>query len=108
MSGRSGGNDPPPPARPCKELQALTTLNSPDPQILKEIKVNDCLTVKAHTIGKQKILAAFRGQEVAGSITDAMAERFLDCIAKGFKYKATVIAIKGGRCEISIELGTCK
>jgi len=108
MSGSSSGGSSPPTAQPCRDLEILTTLNSPDPQVLKKLKANDCLTVKAHAVGKQKVLAAFHGNDVAGAITDAMASRFLECLAKGSKYKATVISIKGGRCDVSIDHGSCE
>jgi hypothetical protein len=108
MSGNNGDSNPPPPPTACKDLQVITVLNSPNPAVLLTLKKGDCLTVKALTMGNQKVLAAFKDQEVAGSITDRSAPRFLSCIAKGFKYKATVLAIAGGRCDISIEYGTCK
>jgi hypothetical protein len=104
MSGSSGGgnwvNEP---SDDCAKLSGVTTLNSPDKDVLKTIKKNDELEIRARQSGKSVVIEAIHNGKVAGTITSSIIQRLAECMEKGFKYVADVIEdVKGGACKVRV------
>lgn len=101
MSGSGGGGGPATPDTQvdCVSLIFRTTLNSPDPTVVSNLKRRDVLQVSPKT-SKGPIEATTDAGEVAGSITAGQMMRLLQCIDDGFEYVAVVLSISGGRVEV--------
>jgi hypothetical protein len=78
-----------------------TTLNSPNPAVVSQLKARDVLQVSPKS-SKGPIEAITDAGEVAGSITAGQMMRLLQCIDDGFEYVAVVLSISGGRVEIEV------
>jgi len=106
MSGgdSTGGGFDPGVEISCSTLFEKTILNSPKPQVLAKIKVNDLLNLQLMPSGASKVLVAMTQEgEVAGSITSSKLPKLIHCIEyEHFSYIATVDRVDGGRCEITI------
>jgi len=84
----------------CASLFEKTIINSPDPDVVDELKIGDVLHV---TLGdKREILVVTDSGDTAGSITSARMLDFINCIEKGFSYVAIVKAVAGGRTDVEI------
>ena len=84
----------------CASLFETTIINSPDPDVISKLTVNDNLAV---TLDAKRILKVVTdSNEIAGSITSARMLQIIDCIEQGFSYIAIVKSISGGRVEIEI------
>lgn len=105
MSGSGGGggdwiNEP---SDDCAKLSAVTTLNSPDKDVLKDIKKGDVLEIRLRPSGKSVIVEALHHGKVAGTITSSIIQRLAECIEKGYLYVADVIDdVKGGICKVRV------
>lgn len=105
MSGSSGGggdwiNEP---TDDCAKLSEVTTLNSPDKDVLKNVKKNDELEIRLRPSGKSVIVEALHQEQVAGTITSSIIQRLAECIEKNYKYVAEVIEdVKGGVCKVRV------
>jgi hypothetical protein len=102
MSG--GGGDTPyggPRGGPpdCRIVERVI-LNSPNPRVLANLKLGDELTVKV--VGASLVAEPSVGPPAAGALTPARLGDLIDCIAKGNVYKAVVVALAGGRCDVEI------
>jgi len=105
MSGPSGngGNWVSPPGDDCSKLSEVTTLNTPDREVLKEIKKTDELEIRVRRSGNSVIIEAVHKGRVAGTITSSIIQRLAECMEKGFKYVADVIEdVKGGACKVRV------
>lgn len=96
-SGGSGGN---PVRNLCEFLFETTILNSPNPDVLKELSQDDVLEVGL--VDQGRVLAVIYKSSVAGSITSPKLINFIECIQAGFEYVAIVASINGGQCQVTI------
>jgi hypothetical protein len=102
-SGGGGGNWVNEPTDDCSKLSEVTTLNSPDKDVLKTIKKNDELEIRLRPAGKSAIVEALHQGKVAGTITSSIIQRLAECMEKDFKYVAEVIEdVKGGACKVRV------
>ena len=105
MSGPSGGggnwvNEP---TDDCAKLSEVTTLNSPDKDVLKTIKKNDELEIRLRPTGKSPVVEALHQGKVAGTITSSIIQRLAECMEKDFKYVAVVLEdVKGAVCKVRV------
>lgn len=105
MSGPSGSdsdwvNEP---TDDCAKLSEITTLNSPDKDVLKTIKKNDELEIRLRPSEKSVIVEALHKGKVAGTITSSVIQRLAECMENNFKYVAEVIdEVKGGACKVRV------
>ncbi|NJD90724.1 MAG: hypothetical protein FIA91_04285 [Geobacter sp.] len=106
MSGGdySGGGYDPEVEVSCSMLIDNTVLNSPKPEVIAKLKVDDVLDLQLIPSGAAKVLTAVTIQgEVAGSITSSLLSKIIRCIeVEHFSYVAIVKDISGGRCEVII------
>jgi hypothetical protein len=106
MSGGGGGGgiDAPPPGgggADCEKLHEETTLNSPNPAVVRALRVGDILSLRARAPRGPLIAVTEDSQEV-GSITSALLARVLACITEGHEYVAEVRRISGGRVDVEV------
>lgn len=99
-NGNGGGPSTPDDTVDCAKLFDKTVINSPDPKVIKSLKVGDVLSVTV--TGKRVIQVVTENGETAGSITSMRMLQFIECIEKGFAYVAIVKSLSGGRCEVEI------
>lgn len=98
--GSSGGYEP-----DCSSLQMMTVLNSPQPQVLRQLSKGDRLAIELERTGSARIVVAkFKGF-AAGSITGSLLARLIECLEHGEPFSAVVLSVKGGRCEVRVEYG---
>lgn len=94
--GSSGGD-----ADPC-DIDKKTILNSPNPAVLRTLRVGEILDVVVAT-SPRRILQAMTGSNVAGSITFPEMGQVINCIEKeGETFKAEVVSINGGQCHVRV------
>lgn len=98
--GRSGGGAGDGGSDPC-DIDKKTILNSPDPAILKTLKVGEVLKVEVAS-GARKILEAKKGGNVAGSVTFPEMGQVIECIESGEAFEAEVVSISGGQCQVRV------
>jgi hypothetical protein len=103
MSGSSGGGPygggPSGPVVDCKIIEK-TILNSPNKAVLGQLKVGDDLDVLLQA--NNVLVAQPKSGPPAGSLTPARLADLIDCMTRGFKYRAIVQKISGGRCDVEI------
>src|SRR5438309_4877197 len=85
----------------CKSLAINTNLASPDPVVVATLAVGDELAVEfVPPTGPLRAVTAIG--DVAGVLLPADIVQLIDCISKGIRYKARVISITGGNCQVLI------
>lgn len=80
----------------------ITILNSPVQAVIAKLKVGTVLGLRLAP-GNMRRLEAVHNGVIAGAITSPAMAQIIACIGQGHTYKATVLSIAGGRCEIRIE-----
>jgi hypothetical protein len=102
-SGGGGGGWVSEPTDDCAKLSEVTTLNSPDKEVLKTIEKKDVLDIRLRPSGKSAIVEALHEGRVAGTITSSITQRLAECMEKNFEYVAEVIEdVKGGACKVRV------
>jgi hypothetical protein len=84
---------------PCNGLVINTQLSSPDEDVLRMITVGDELRIG---LVDSYILAAFYENDVVGVIVNKEILNIMMCMEQGFKFRARVRNLVGGRCSITI------
>lgn len=114
MSG-SGGSSPPRGSNgnggsvDCASLVVDTTLNSPEPLVVKTLKKGDKLAVELGRSpqGRDFLLAKTLSGQVAGSLTPPRVLDIMNCLKSGHSYIAEVLADPtGGECRVRIRTGS--
>jgi hypothetical protein len=105
MSGSGGGGtwaDERPSS--CDSLSVVTTLNSPNKDVLKGIKPKDVLDIIVVKQNNAVVVQALHNGNVAGSVTATIVQKLAECVDEGYNYVADVIEIEGGACKIRIHV----
>ena len=108
MSGSSGSSFSPTVDVACEALRVKTVLNSPDPAIVGQLQKGNCLEVAIERHGAREVVVARWQGQVAGSITAASFIKIIECLKAGEPFRATVLAVAGGRCDVEITYGACR
>lgn len=102
MSGRDP--DPTPPPTPSCRSSRKAPLNSPQPGVAGNLKVNDRLFVYLDKSSGRAILQVRDASgAVAGSLTFLGHLALIDCIEQGYSYEALVLSISGGAIQLRID-----
>jgi len=100
-SNYGGGNGDDTPS--CETLVVRTFLSSPDPSVIRSLKVGDVLTV---TLQQQSdvdmLLAVDSFGKVSGSLVPRYFAKFVSCIRDGTNYVAVVQDLNGGQVLVEI------
>ena len=102
MSGSGGGSgyDSGVPTD-CQLLSIKTQLASPKPAVIAKLKVGDILDVQlTPPVGPVQLVTS--GGEVAGAVLPPDIAKLIQCISDDNEYKAKVLEIKGGNCQVLI------
>jgi len=103
MSGSGGGGWAPAPTQSdCGSLSQITTLNSPQIEVLAQLQSGIILDIVLLQKGKVAIVQAVYQGSVAGTITSSIIQRIAECIDSGFEYVAEVLDITGGACKVKV------
>ncbi|MBN8667352.1 MAG: hypothetical protein J0M30_07595 [Chitinophagales bacterium] len=89
------------PIADCKHISIKTNVTSPDPTVLKTLKVGDYLDVELQT-ATGPLIAVASGNRRLGSIFTTNPKMLIDCIVKGHIYHARILKIDGADCQILI------
>lgn len=82
-----------------------TVLNSPNPTVITDLRVGNVLWVELEDAqSRRRLVVKTEVGDIAGAITSTRIADIIECIQKGFSYKAEVLAINAGRVEIEIRL----
>lgn len=103
MSGSSGGSFgggfAPEPT--CEKILIRTQLASPRADVIDDLAKDDVLDVVLGGPTGPLTAQTYDG-EIAGAILISDPASLIRCINDGFNFKAKVIAITGGDCQVSI------
>jgi len=102
MSGSGGGSGHETSSpKNCESLSIKTQLASPKPTVISKLKIGDFLTIDL-TPPRGPVQAITGDGEIAGAILSPTIAQLIECINDGHIYKAKVLEIKGGNCQILI------
>lgn len=100
------GSSPSPTPTPTPSCLTVRTapLNSPQPNVVANLKPNDRLFVHLAKTGGRAILQVrdWSG-EVAGSLTFLGHLHLIECIEQGHSYAAVVLSVSGANVQLRIE-----
>jgi hypothetical protein len=96
-SGSNGGGIPDHDSGICQPIYKSISLLSPDKQVLSKLKVGNELEFEIISNGEIKSLRVKYENRVAGSIIK-YATQIINCIEKGYFYKAVITDLEGGTC----------
>ena len=94
---RGNGGDP------CACFADRVVLASPKQKVIVKLQVKQILKVELSDNNKPPVLAITKDNEVAGAIIPSDLSTLVDCIKKGYSYKAKVVKIDGASCTVDIE-----
>ncbi|WP_449435496.1 hypothetical protein [Pedobacter steynii] len=89
-----------PATRDCGDLQIKIHLASPDPDVIKDLGINDVLRLTLKT-STGPVVASYDGK-VAGAILTTDPGFLISCISQGYGYSARVVSLTGGDCQVAI------
>lgn len=90
-------------ADPCV-LEDVTTLNSASLIGLRTVRVGDDLEVAFIEGPPRKLVVLDQKNQVLGTITSRSMLQIMECIQAGRSYRAYVLAVNGGACQVRIRL----
>ncbi len=103
MSGNSGGGSPSfsRESKDCTTLSIRTHIASPNPAVISKLKIGDILeVVLTPPTGPVQVITSKK--DIAGSLLPPDIAQLIQCIVDGHSYKAKVIEINGGNCQVLI------
>lgn len=98
----SSGWSPTVPSSPCERINIRAGVNSPQAEALKDIKLNDVLTLSLQQTPQISIIVS-SDSHVVGSLTGPTIIQLINCIENGHQYSATVVDLDGGSCVVQVE-----
>ncbi|TXF82498.1 hypothetical protein FUA23_21810 [Neolewinella aurantiaca] len=107
MSGGGGGSIPTinrpggGGAEDCGSLRIITSVASPDSDVLVDVSEGDILNVRTLSNEGPVIIETPDGR-VVGSVLSREMIRLISCINNGIEFNAVVNSISDGRCVIEI------
>ncbi|MGV8131393.1 MAG: hypothetical protein ACP5N7_04830 [Candidatus Pacearchaeota archaeon] len=101
MSGSNNGPFDYGTSESCEFLSIKTQVASPDPAVLRKISTTTILNVVLQNPTGPVELHT-KDKEVVGAVIPSEIAKLIQCISDGYSYKAKVLKITGGNCEILI------
>lgn len=84
----------------CKSIKFNTRLQKPT-AVVRTLLVGDELSLRHVNTELQALNTA--GQ-VCGSIVSTLNSKLIECIGKGYSYKAVVYSIAGSACDVTVQI----
>ena len=102
MSGNNGNGSGPhdPHELDCSTLSFNTTVNSPNPEVIAMISVQQQLELRL--LGEIVVVGIPRTQDVLGSVNHTNTLRLIECMREGHDYVAVVREIQDGLVRIQV------
>ncbi|MBS4064725.1 MAG: hypothetical protein KGZ74_09210 [Chitinophagaceae bacterium] len=102
MSGSNGGSGfAPTSPKDCNTLKIYTQLASPDSLLVGKLKIGEILAIRLiPPTGPVHVLN--NSGEIVGAILSKDVAKLIECISDGHEYRAKVLDIKGGNCQVII------
>ena len=102
MSGSNGNGGEPhdPHELDCSALSFNTTLNSPKPEVVAVIEVQQQLEIRLQ--GNIVVVGIPGTQDVLGSINHTNTLRLVECMREGYEYVATIREIQDGLVRVLV------
>lgn len=85
----------------CKDINIITNIATPNPEVLANIEVGDYLDITLRT-ATGPIIASTGAGDIVGSILTMSISQLINCINDGFEYHGRVMSKDGGDCKILI------
>ena len=85
----------------CKDISIKTNVISPDPSVLRTVKVGDFLNIELQSATGPLIAVTIK-LEILGSIFTTNPRVLIDCIIDGYKYQGRILKLDGADCQIII------
>lgn len=103
MSGSGNGSNggSPGSSTRCQDINTITHIATPNPQILEKVKVGDYLDLTLRT-STGPIQAVTNTGEIVGSILTVTISQLINCINEGVQFHAKVLSKNGGDCKVLI------
>lgn len=86
---------------PCVLVEE-TTLNSPVPATIGNLKAGDVLSVSLERGPPLRVVVRTASGLTAGSITGAKLPQIIACLEAGVSYKAEVVAVKAAAVRVRV------
>lgn len=101
-SGGGGGGGDYPAVERCEDLVIDTQLSSPKPAVVNGLKKGDVLQVAVQTVGSTAVVVVTHQGQLAGGLASPEIQRLRECINKGVRYIATVVAKNAGQVTVRV------
>lgn len=85
----------------CETLIIRTSMSSPKPAVLKNLKANDILLVELEN-DTGPVLLKTKDKELAGSVVSGQLIRLIQCLTAGYSYIAIIKSIEKGKVDIEV------
>jgi hypothetical protein len=108
MTGSRRQRPRPPEDVPCNAVNFSTALTSPKPAVIAGLTAGDCLSVELVLENRRKVVVAKAGQNIAGSITNTIHIRLVECLEAGEPFHAIIDSVSGGHCVVRVAHGPCR
>lgn len=86
----------------CAKIHRTTTVISPEPSILKEVKKGSVGKLRLGVGARQPVEIVVPGGKVLGTIGGEGITRIKQCLEEGHKFSATITEIRGGAVTVEI------
>lgn len=107
MSGSpssGGGGAPGPVGGDCTDLSFVVSLTGPDPEVVRDLAPGTELGVRREVIGTFPAAVVHLGDgRRAGTIASGQLPDLLRCLEEGYRFRATVRAVRGGNVTVWVE-----
>lgn len=84
----------------CEDIAFSTKLASPNPDVIKSLKIGDFLEVLSDPSNGLRVYT--QDGDLVGSLLTMFRNRLGTCLAQGYRYVGKVIKLSGGSCEIHV------
>lgn len=84
----------------CEDVAFSTKLASPNPDVVKSLKIGDFLEVLSDHPNGLRVYT--KDGDLVGSLLTTFRNRLGTCLAQGYRYVGKVIKLSGGSCEIYV------
>lgn len=89
------------PKESCDTLAFRTALNSPQPNVLGNLRVGEVLDVALSALPHQRVNVLKSGT-IVGTLTGHAVPALIRCLQNGYGFEAQVSEIKGGDCKVLV------
>ena len=103
MSGSGRVICPTVPSSPCERINFRASINSPKPEVLRNLGIRTDLDVRLELTTPISVIVTY-GEAVAGSLTGTKINELIMCIQNGFEYSATIVSIEKGNYTVQVTI----